>query len=304
MKRELLAFPAAVAALLTACGAPPEAPAGLDDSARYLFREFYGSDAVMGAGLTGMMDWLETDGASLIDASASADNASSFAVADLTSADVAHLGLPADGRDLGNANGIISLADIACSLDQLEGFFARADQKEVFEGTFEDYQRTYITDLAAFRNATASGRYRALKDDLDPTQPEFDPAAYGDLILQTTNHATTSQIGVTIDYDLFHHHRHGTFDIQGEPTNALLGLQWLPNGSQSTDSTVLMQNYSIDAYIDRGDGHALRVFALWMHVQSPLIGVDSPIWATTGVNQAIGTAERLDALCAGATIGE
>ena len=44
---------------LLGCKAPPEAPKGLDDSTRYLVRNFYTADPTFQAGVQGFIDWLE-----------------------------------------------------------------------------------------------------------------------------------------------------------------------------------------------------------------------------------------------------
>jgi hypothetical protein len=297
LPRPLLALP-----LLAACGEPPAAPAGLDDSVRYMFRNFHGSDAEVGAGFSGLIHWLDTEGASLLNQSANASNVNAFVIADLRAEDVARLGLPDDGRDLANANGIISVAEIDCDLYEVEHYQVHPDQKAVFDGTFVEYERTYVNSRERFEAASDAGAFTTVKQPIDIHASDFDADAMSDVLLMTDNFAQTSQIGVTISYAFHQHYRHGRFEVEVpdgvEEFEAVLAMQWLPNGSESTDSTILMQNYSVDTYFVH-DGKLVRVFGLWMHVDSPLVGVDSPIWATTGVNQANGTAERLSALCSG-----
>ncbi len=48
---------------LTGCKAPPEAPEGLDESTRYMVRNFYTGDATFEAGIHGFVDWFGDTGA-------------------------------------------------------------------------------------------------------------------------------------------------------------------------------------------------------------------------------------------------
>ena len=94
------------------------APAGLDDAVRYMFRNFHGSDAEVGAGFSGLIHWLDTEGASLLNQSANASNVNAFVIDDLRTEDVSRLGLPDDGRDLAN-------------LSQLSGSAAGVDRSRL-----------------------------------------------------------------------------------------------------------------------------------------------------------------------------
>jgi hypothetical protein len=280
--------------LLLACSRPPEAPQGLDDASRYLLREVHSPDEVVGAGLTGLMDWYDAEGHELIGVEATTDNVDGFALADLAAEDVATLPVADDGRDLSLANGAVGLAFIDCSVPDAQSLLVRPDQDVVFED-FDAYERTYVTSREAFEGADP---WPAVEEPLLPFDEAWDAAAWEEALLLTENAVTVTAVGTTASYTLVRHFRHGTYDVQGEPTDVWMGLAFVPEASTGSDGTVLRQNYGIELVIPHGDD-VLRVFASWVHVDSNLIGPDSPIWQTNLVNTTRKSADRMSEICRG-----
>ncbi len=283
------------------CKRPPEAPEGLDESARFMFREFYSSDDVIGAGLTGFMDWYDDEGDTLLDATANPDNVEGFEVADLASSDLDAIDLDSyAGRDLSKANGIVSLAAMSCTPAEVEKYNLRSDQMEVFEGQFQQYDREYLSSRAVFEDTTDSGEYPSIDEDIDILSSDFDPDTTEQVLSLMTNEAVTSDAGVTVAFTLVQHWRHGIFEIQGEPTEAFLGIGFVPGPKDGETGTVMLQQYNVQAVIPRsGNMEALRLFALWLQVDSPRVPETSPSRSTTSVNKAKQTAERLNEICNG-----
>jgi hypothetical protein len=283
--------------LLAGCNRPPPAPTGLDDSSRFLLRNFYADDATVGAGLTGLMDWVDDEGRDLVGVEANSDNVNGFTLADLTDEDVAELALPDDGRAVADAGGVVGVATIACSPDEAEALLVRADQTAVFDGDFDAYDREFVSSRSAFEAAT--GDVPALDEPVDPLADGFDPEVTAANVLFTSNDVTVTALGTTVDYTLLRDFRHGTFDVQGEPVPALLALGYVPEPSTGSDGTTLQQNYGVEISLRRAGEDTFRVFAVWTRIDSSLIGPDSPIWATNAVNTTRKSAQRMSDLCTG-----
>lgn len=274
-----------------ACHRPDPAPEGLDASARFLLREFHSDDETVASGLTGLLQWFDAEGNALVGQTATEETVDGFTLVDLDPADVADLPLEDDGRDLANANGAIGLATIACTPAAAESWLVRSDQVAVFDGDFDAYVRDYVSDRATFEGATPE----PVEATIDAANADDRP----DALLRTNNDVTISALSTTVSYGQVREFRHGTFDADGESLPALLALTYVPQASGDESNTVLRQNYGLELVLDRGDAESLRIFAVWSHIDSPLIGVDSPIWQTNTVNQTVKSAQRMSDLCTG-----
>jgi hypothetical protein len=257
---------------LAACHRPPPAPEGLDASSRFLLREFYADDETVGAGLTGLLDWVDAEGIELVDVTATTENVDGFSLADLEPEDVANLPLVGD-RDLTLATGAVGISQIACSPAEADAMLIRADQAVVFDGDFDAYERTYITDRAAFEA--------------------------GSPFLDTDNAVQVTALGTTVPYDLVRDFRHGTFEVQGEELSVFMALAFVPEPATGDDGTTLQQNYGVEIAVQRPSEATFRLFANWTFVDSSLIGPDSPIWPTNMVNTMKHSAERMSSICTG-----
>lgn len=286
--RFLLLFPA----LAAACK-PPEAPAGLNESLTYLLREFHSDDARVSAGLTGLMDWFARDGGELLGERADLENVGSFRLEDLQPSDVARF--PVEGSpDVTEAPGVVSLAEMNCKLSRAQALLVRPDQHVVFEGTWETYDRVFDTPRAAWEGV-ALDEVSAVNEPIGEEALDAQP----DALMITTNQVTASQLGFTVEFELLLRMRHGVFEIDGEPTEALLILSFMPRPGDAGGGNAIAQSWSIEADIARPGGSTLRVFGAWSELDSPLIAADAGPVLATGVNKAQDTAERLSAICSG-----
>lgn len=276
---------------LMACHRPDPAPEGLDASARFLLREFHSDDATVAIGLTGLLQWFDAEGNALVGQTATAETVDGFTLVDLDPSDVADLPLADDGRDLGNAHGAIGLATIACTPAAAESWLVRPDQVAVFDGDFDAYARDYLSDRTVYETSVPE----PVDEPIVASNPEDRP----DALLRTSNQVTISALGTTVSYGQVREFRHGTYDANGQSQPALLALTYVPEASGDDSNTVLRQNYGLELILDRGDAESLRIFAVWSHIDSPLIGVDSPIWQTNTVNQTVKSAQRMSDLCTG-----
>lgn len=284
---------------------PPPAPEGLDESARYMIREFYRDDAFFGAGLQGFMGWYDDEGYLLVGESATNENTDSFTVNDLIPSDVEHLALAEleGGRDVATAAGVVSLAEMDCSWKQSEALLTRADQDTVFDGTWEGYSREFQTSRPNFENAQAEGDMAEVDIDLERFVEGFDMTPYESSILLTRNFPDpASLLGVNIpEYEMFLDLRHGYYEIDGEMTPVLAILTFTvdeaygPNGDNG-----LRQSYSIEINVARPDDKTLRMLAVWAEPVSSIADPDDPFVLNYAVNTSLAASDRMTEVCTGA----
>ena len=296
---------------MVACQPPPPAPEGLDEAARFMFREFYKDDTTIGVGLTALLDWYDVDGVLLEDAGATLDDdasgdllpAEAFSLQDLEWQDLENIVIPDDGRDLANANGIVSIQDMACHWREVEALLARTDQYEVFRGDFDAYDRTYETSRSVWEGASEAVEFPIFEETLpDVWADDFvadDELSRG--LMLTDNQVTSTELEVTLSFNLALDFRHGIYEVQGEPTPVWMILSVLLEPATGEGGTnTFEQSYSIEVNYARGD-RTLRIFAAWTFVDSSLAGFgpDAPIWSTGGVNKSRAAAQRLSDICEG-----
>ena len=308
MKFSIAAFCMSMLAL-SACTPPPPAPEGLDEAARFMFREFYANDATVGAGLTGLMNWYEEEGYELAGLGATIDEetdsedlqpASAFTLADLEWEDLQRISLPDDDRNVEDANGIISLQEMPCSWKEAEALLVRSDQFNIFEGDFDSYERDYATSRELFEEARDSLEFAPILDELpDVHGADYDHTGLESSMMMTRNTISSTELGVTLNYNMILDFRHGLFEVQGELMPVWMIASWLeePASGQGGANT-FQQSYSIEVTYGTGDT-SLRIFANWSYVESVIAGPDSALWSTGAVNKSRKAAERLSSICAG-----
>lgn len=284
---------------LLGCKAPPPAPVGLDDASRYLLREFYSDDATIGAGITGFMDWFDSEGAALAEEDATTDNVNGYQLASLTPEDVALLPAADDGRDLSRAHGVIAIVDMDCPWAEAEALLVRTDQDMVFEGDLLTYQRDYLTSRADFEGASAALAFQGIDAPIPALDPTFDPDPLSSDLMWTVNHDVSARnLGVTVTYDLVLNLRHGIYNVQGEDRVATVIVTSIPERAASTDASTVAQSYSIEVDLDR-EGRNFRMLAIWTELDSPMMEPDSPLVLSSAVNQIRRSAQHMTQICQG-----
>ncbi len=283
------------------CKPPPPAPEGLQSSLTYLFREFYAEDDVVGAGLTGFMDWFDADGDELLGESADMENVGEFTLDYLTEEDIA--ALPIEGEvNLEYAPGVVALSKLSCAWDEVETYLVRTDQDLVF-GEFDSYSRSFITPRATYEDATIAEDFAPVDESL--ADAYIQEPALGDLeqtFLLTDNEVSSTEVGVTLDFQLLLNMRHGLYDVQGEETPAFLILTWMPVRAEGEDGTnSLEQSYSLELDISRPGGKTLRLMASWIQIEG-IFDHDSDVVKVTGVNKNLDSSARLVDICAGTEV--
>ncbi len=288
------------AALLFGCKAPPpEAPEGLEDTARFLMREFYSDDATMGAGLTGLLQWYEDEGQALDGQSPTTgeDNvAADFQLQTLLPEDLAPTMVSSSGRELSLAGGVMAVTTLSCDWAGIEMIGGRPDQDVVFEDEWAHYTRVFETDRAAYEAATEARSIPAIDQVLDPTADDFDPADTAESILWTSNPLGTSEFGVSMDYTLNIHFRHGLYLVQGQERHATITLTWQPDPTWgSGGSNALHQNWGVDALVEDADGRVVRLVVIWSDIESVATGTD--LLVNLQVNRINRFSDRMSAIC-------
>ncbi len=295
------------------CKKPPPAPKGLDDSANYMMENFYASDDVFNAGITGFLEWYDKEGEALVGESANLDTVNSYTVGDLSPSSVAHL--PIDDeilvdpkndvyekRDVTDAKGVVSLALMDCTWTRSEAYLARSDQHVVFEEDFEGYERTYLSSRKTFEDASADSDYDAVKDDLFPFDKDFDRDSYAKTLLMTENIVDpTAVLGANMErFDMNLDMRHTEYDLDGEPVGISAIITYnIEAAWGSAGSNALLQSFSIELNVERPKKKTLRMLTVWAHPKGGGIDPDSAIALNFAVNKALGSSERLSAICAG-----
>jgi len=286
----------------TACQPPPPAPEGLQDSLTYLFRSFFAEDKVVGAGLTGFLDWFDAEGDELLGQKADMENVGEFTLGTLSEAEVGIL--PIEGEVvLEYAPGTVALSELACPWVEVERYLVRSDQDVVF-GEFDSYERSFLTSREDFEGAADGQDFAALDEPLaepyaEPWGSAAEDAALTTSLLYTDNQASSSEVGVTMDFELLLVLRHGLFDVQGEETLAFLILTWMPQRavSEGGDNSI-EQSYSLELDIARPAANTLRLMASWIQVEGTF-DHDSDMVKVVGVNKNLDASERLMDICTG-----
>ena len=294
MKRSLLLI--GFAALCGCKAPPPAAPEGAEEGTRFLMRSFYEDDATIGAGLTGLMNWYDDEGAALDGESPQLgnDETSDYTLEPLAAGDLAVTQASTNDRPLDAMGGVMAVATVGCTFEQVEALGGRADQDVVFEGEWAHYARTFETDRAAYEAATA-GEIPGIEAPIDPLTADFADTAAS--LMLTSNPLGTSEFGVNLDYTLNLHFRHGTFLIQGEQRRATVVLTWQPDPTTGEGgNNSLHQTFGIDALVEV-DGGVRRFAATWNDVESSASGTDDLV-VTLTVRRIIRFAERMTELCA------
>ena len=280
------------------CSRPPPAPEGLDDSVRYLVREFYSDDETVGSGLTGLMNWFDEEGYSLLNEGADYDTVGAFSLEPLTGEEVLLLDLDNDGRDLTKAAGIVSVAGLQCDWTETETLYVRSDQINVFDDTFEDYKRTYMSSRPIFEDATSSHTFTEVEIAFDPLTEEL--TGLESSFLFTENIITTSTLGITIVAPVNIHFRHGSYLVQERDLEVSLVLSYTTERADGeSGNNSLIQSYSLVVNIQTEDGETLRLFSIWNELESIWFESDSTLVLSAAVNKSQEAAERLSDICAG-----
>jgi hypothetical protein len=280
------------------CKPPPPAPEGLQSSLTYLFREFYSDDAIVGAGLTGFMDWFDADGDELLGQSADMENVGEFTLDYLTEEDVAFLPIETE-VELTYAPGVVALSELACDWREVESYLVRTDQDIVF-GEFDSYERSFASSRDAYEDATGSGEFTSVGEALmEPYADGFELGELESSFLFTDNQASSTEVGVTLDFRLLLNMRHGVYEVQGEPTEAFMILTWMPERAESEGGGNSMeQSYSLELDIARPGGKTLRLMASWLQIEG-LFDHDSDTVKVVGVNKNLDSSARLVEICEG-----
>lgn len=222
---------------LGACNPPPEAPTELNELTRYLFREFEAEDPrVLEAGIANLEDFLLT-----LDLSPEIDiDERSFEIEDLQDEDVGSITRP--DRPLENC---LNLSVARASTRDVEDFAwmqTQVDQLPV-EPTAEDYVREVV----------------------DPADPSCFVDGSCD-VLRTRNDIRRVNFLMSVNLELWKDFRRVSVVRDGEDTGrqAMIGRSWVAESFPGDNgNTAILQSYTPDIWIDRGDGSSLRYQGLF-----------------------------------------
>ncbi|MBN2361221.1 MAG: hypothetical protein JXR83_17330 [Deltaproteobacteria bacterium] len=234
--------------LTPAClfGSPTEpAPDDLDGLARWLWVNFLAADAATMA-----------DASSKLHVAADFDGISEprrGLLDDLASDDLAAVEM-AD-RDPRPAQGMYLINLLGCTLPQLEAVLLDPDQAAIQPQIYQVYQRTYLTDVEAFDQRTASVVSWEYYYEAQPM-----PAArYG-----AHPRADLRHVGASPGVDL----PHGPLLVQ---------RIWLPQPAEyfDTDANVFDLDFQIAVYYEAAPGQVAKFYPFWRHIAFTAIGAST-----------------------------
>ncbi len=300
MNRPTLALAALV--LATGCEPLPDAPEGLDEASSFVFREFYSDDATFEIGIQGFMDWfVDGGGQELTGLSPGGEDeepVDSFVVADLAPEDVVNY--PYNGeRTLGEALGVVSVAEMDCTWRTAETFLVRPDQHVVFEDAWEGYDRTYTSSRDRYEDGNETG-YDPIPDTLDPFAESFDVGPYESTLLFTENMANpVSAFGVDLDaYPLFLDFRHGSYEVDGEELGAFVIATHIRDPVVNGAGNGIAQTYSIEINVERPGNKTVRMLTVWAQTLSENLTIDDELARRVAVGKALDSSNALSEACA------
>lgn len=215
--------------------APPEAPTELNDLSRYLYREWDAEDArTRSAGMANLDAFLST-----VDVTSDALDDRTWTLTDLEEDDVATITRP--DRPLEDCFGIGMAYGSRWPASDHARLQIEADQVPT-EPTAERYERT-ITNVD-------------------------DPACFVDQScerIDTSNDMRRKTALYSVDSILFKNFRWVTYtDADGVEHASFYSRSWYDQPwPGDNEKTTVWQSYSIDVWIDRGDGTAWRYQTLW-----------------------------------------
>ncbi len=299
MERPILAALILSLGLVWGCTPPPPAPEGLNNAVRFMLREFYEDDATIGAGLTGLKNWYDSEGYSLLGEGANAnDGPDAFQLEDIDTDDIDMLHIPDDGRDLDAVSGVVSLSDMACNWQEAEALLVRPDQDVVFAGDFDSYDRSYISSRSDYEAATESEVFPSVVAPLpDLFESGADLGGLTGAILVTESDVQSTEFTFTLNYQLKLHFRHGNYTVQEEQVPVFIILAVLPEPA-ADGPRHFSQSYSVEVNYGLGD-RTLRIFGVWSQVYSDDIPLDEDLLDITAVNKSQNAAARLSGICDG-----
>lgn len=220
-----------LAPLLVGCGHVDPAPADLDGLARWYWTEY--DDASEEDVLTATANvWEAVAGDALTNV------AIDGSLTDLSVDDVAHVEL-AEGTDPTLAAGVFFARSLACPIDKVETIVTALNQDELYEGVYDDYNRAYTTDDAA---------YFARETDRIAWQADI----VGKLL------------GTDYTESLLGGARHVSA-VGDEPFgDVLVARTWIPEPAVlDSNSRSFDQDYQMEMYAGRGAEESVHFYAIW-----------------------------------------
>ena len=226
------------------------------------------------------------------------ENVGEFTLDYLTEEDVAYL--PIDGEvELTYAPGVVALSELGCDRKEVEGYLVRTDQDLVF-GEFESYARSFISSRSDYEGATLDNAFASVDTPvLEPYADSFDIGDLSSTFLITDNLVSTTEMGVTLEFQILLNMRHGVYEVQGEELEALMILTWMPQRTESEGGNNSMeQSYSLELDLARPGGKTLRLMSSWLQIEGTF-DHDSDTIKVVGVNKNLDSSKRLVEICDG-----
>lgn len=223
---------------LLACKKVEPAPADLDGLLHWFWQKYEaGEEEELHEGVVNAFD--------IVDVEALAEEVQDGSISDLDADEAALVGVT--DRDPADAAGMYLLTVFDCDLQTLQEVVAAPDQDALYEGIYDDYERTFTGDDQAYLSGEEDllawdvwyaasylgGSYEAESKGGLRRVPEIDAevSPHGDVVLQRT---------------------------------------WMPEPAVwESDGPSYDQDYQIEVYVDAGEGRVLHLYGLWRQAEYP-----------------------------------
>lgn len=195
----------------------------------------------------------------------------------LTADQLASLGL--EGNDPSLANGFFVVTELACTVDEVEQIFIALDQPTQYPDAYDDYERVYTSDDAAYRARSTTTLTWDVEIAASPVGFDYIERISGAI----------RRIGDGED---------GTTELpRGEWFAA---RTWLTEpAEEDDDNRSFEQDYQLDVYYETTPGRTVHVYGIWRQIDLGALGdQDSDAVVSITLNNSESWDRRTEELCA------
>lgn len=214
---------------LIGCKHTADAPTDLVDIAPYLFGN-QDDPELLTVGLTSLATWFDTRDA----------NEDGYILPALTDDAVVDINPPPDTSLADTLGGFVD-AQSTATLQQHVAFIMLADQSVVNPSDYSTNERTFVSGEDCFGDHSC------------------------ERLVTTNDIVKTAAFGVTIPYVYFKDYQWTTFtDVDGADRDAVVSRGWIEvEGWDEDHANGVRQSYTLDVFMDSGEGTVHRSQALW-----------------------------------------
>jgi len=257
----------AAALLLTACRAPDPAPTELSELLLFTFTHFSPDDPLNDPSLadaaTNLESWFDEEVRSAEDFDPSLGYGGSLVEESdrITDEAIAQLDPQPEAADGAATVGVVVAMETSCTLEQLDGFYLRDDQLELFPENFLTYSRS---------------------------EQDYDCFLQGECLDATWLSSATQDLvlGVVADYSLRNHYRKIEADSpDGRTVRGRITRAWMPEEATLTPDDLgrWLQNYQLE-YAFETEAGLLHVYPQWVQAEFGAINTEASVFLNSYIS--------------------